>query len=169
MFNDAAELLNYLDRLHERTRRLITLIPPADVEWAPASHWFTIGSLVRHMAGMERWMWAETIVGRVSRYPGHGPELSCDCNSIVEYFDRLHHESRAIFAQVTTQTLQAPVVTPGGATLPCWKWLRSMIEHEAHHRGQLYLMLAMRGVSTPPIFGMTSEEVHARSLSPEDT
>ena len=43
------------------------------------------------------------------------------------------------------------------------KWLRAMTEHEAHHRGQLYLMLAMRGVATPPIFGLTSEEVRARS------
>jgi uncharacterized damage-inducible protein DinB len=37
-----------------------------------------------------------------------------------------------------------------------------MIEHEAHHRGQLYLMLRLTGVSTPPVFGLTSEEVRAR-------
>jgi uncharacterized damage-inducible protein DinB len=41
-----------------------------------------------------------------------------------------------------------------------------MIEHEAHHRGQLYLMLGMHGVDTPPIYGLTSEEVRARSLAP---
>jgi len=39
-----------------------------------------------------------------------------------------------------------------------------MIEHEAHHRGQIYLMLGMRGVATPPIYGLTSEEVKARSV-----
>jgi uncharacterized damage-inducible protein DinB len=40
------------------------------------------------------------------------------------------------------------------------------VEHEAHHRGQIYLMLGMRGVPTPPIFGLTSEEVRARSILP---
>jgi hypothetical protein len=45
--------------------------------------------------------------------------------------------------------------------MPSWKWLRAMIEHEAHHRGQLYLMLRLCGVLTPAIFGMTSEEVRA--------
>jgi uncharacterized damage-inducible protein DinB len=40
-----------------------------------------------------------------------------------------------------------------------WKWLRAMTEHEIHHRGQLYLMLSMLGVKTPPVFGMTSEEL----------
>ena len=34
--------------------------------------------------------------------------------------------------------------------------------HEAHHRGQLYLMLALRGVKTPPIYELTEEEVAAR-------
>jgi uncharacterized damage-inducible protein DinB len=39
-----------------------------------------------------------------------------------------------------------------------------MVEHEVHHRGQLYLMLAMLGVRTPPIYGLTSEQVRERSV-----
>jgi uncharacterized damage-inducible protein DinB len=38
-----------------------------------------------------------------------------------------------------------------------------MVEHEAHHRGQLYLMLGILGVGTQPLYGLTSEEVRARS------
>jgi len=44
------------------------------------------------------------------------------------------------------------------------KWLRSMIEHEIHHRGQIYLYLAMLEIPTPPLYGLTSEEVRSRSL-----
>ncbi|HET9766914.1 MAG TPA: DinB family protein [Thermoanaerobaculia bacterium] len=54
--------------------------------------------------------------------------------------------------------------TPAGATVPAWKWLRSMVEHEAHHRGQLYTYLGLLGVPTPPLYGLTEEEVKARSL-----
>jgi uncharacterized damage-inducible protein DinB len=42
-----------------------------------------------------------------------------------------------------------------------------MLEHEAHHRGQLYFILGLRGISTPPIFGLTSEDVQARSRGAE--
>jgi uncharacterized damage-inducible protein DinB len=38
-----------------------------------------------------------------------------------------------------------------------------MCEHQVHHRGQIYLMLNMLEVATPPLFGLTSEEVRARS------
>jgi uncharacterized damage-inducible protein DinB len=54
-------------------------------------------------------------------------------------------------------------MTPGGATITVWKWLRAMVEHEIHHRGQLYLYLSLLEVQTPPIYGLTSEEVMERS------
>jgi uncharacterized damage-inducible protein DinB len=38
-----------------------------------------------------------------------------------------------------------------------------MIEHEAHHRGQLYLMLGLLEVKTPPLFGLREDEVVERS------
>jgi uncharacterized damage-inducible protein DinB len=40
-----------------------------------------------------------------------------------------------------------------------------MIEHEVHHRGQIYLYLAMLEIPTPPLYGLTEEEVKKRSVS----
>ena len=56
-------------------------------------------------------------------------------------------------------------MTPAGTPITVGKWLRAMIEHEAHHRGQLYFILGLRGVPTPPIYGLTSEEVQATVAS----
>ena len=38
-----------------------------------------------------------------------------------------------------------------------------MLEHEAHHRGQLYFTLGLLGVATPPIYGLTEPELRMRS------
>lgn len=46
-----------------------------------------------------------------------------------------------------------------------WKWLRAMLEHEAHHRGQLYLTRGLLGVATPPIYGLTEPELRAASAA----
>ena len=158
-----ATLLEQIDRVHERTRRVVVLVPPADVEWSPMPGWFSFGGLVRHLAAIERWMYAENAWGRPSRFAGHGPELAAGWDAVLDYYDRLHAESRALFAALDDARLDAKVVTPAGSPITLWKWLRAMLEHEAHHRGQLYLMLAMRGVTTPPIFGLTAEEVKERS------
>jgi uncharacterized damage-inducible protein DinB len=159
----AHEFADYLDRVHERTRRIVVLIPRHDIEWSPRSGGFTFGGLVRHLAGIERWMYAETVSGRPSRYPGHARDLADGYDAVLAYYDRLHADSRAIFSSLGDDRMQAKCVTPAGTPITVWKWLRAHLEHEAHHRGQLYLMLAMRDVVTPPIYGLTAEEVQAAS------
>lgn len=156
--------LDYYARIRERTRRVVALIPPERLEWAPREGAFTFGDLVRHLGAIERWMFAENVSGRPSRYPGHGRELAEGYDAVLAYFDRMHGEAMEIFAALTPEALQARCTTPGGAPLPAWKWLRAMVEHEIHHRGQIYLMLGMLGVPTPALYGLTSEEVKARSV-----
>ena len=160
-----APFLDYLDRVHERTRRVIVRIPPDDLEWAPASGKFSFGDLVRHLATIERYMYAETVYGRPNAYPGHGRDLADGFDATIAYYDRLHHDARALFVELTDARLAEKCLTPADTPITVGKWLRAMIEHEAHHRGQIYLMLGLRGVPTPPLYGLTSEEVRAKSAS----
>jgi len=150
--------------VHGRTRRVVALVPPDALEWAPAPGKFTFGDLVRHLAGIERWMYAENVSGRPSRYPGHGTELAEGRDGVLDYLRRMHEQSVAIFRGLTPEQLAGKCTTPAGTPITTWKWLRAMLEHEAHHRGQLYFILGLRGVPTPPIYGLTSEQVQARSI-----
>ena len=157
--------LDYYAKIRERTRRVVALIPPDRLEWAPREGAWSFGDLVRHLAAIERWMFAENVSGRPSRYPGHGTELADGYEAVLAYFDRMHEEAMDVFRALTLEALEARCTTPGGASMPAWKWLRAMVEHEIHHRGQIYLMLGMLGVPTPPLYGLTSEEVRERSVT----
>jgi uncharacterized damage-inducible protein DinB len=108
-------------------------------------------------------MYAENIAGRPSIYPGCGRELADGYDNVLEYFNQLHSESMELFSSLTPEQLNEKCVTPGGAAITKWKWLRAMVEHEIHHRAQLYTYLTMLNVATPPIFGLTAEEVYERS------
>jgi uncharacterized damage-inducible protein DinB len=163
--NDVATFLDYLRSTHGRTRRIIEVVPPNMLEWAPAPDKFSFGDIIRHLAGIERFMYAENVHGRPSRYPGHERSLADGYDATLAYYDRLHAESRALFAALDNEALERKCTTPAGTPITTWKWLRAMFEHEAHHRGQIYLMLGLRGVTTPPLYGLTSEEVRARSAT----
>lgn len=63
-----AEFAQYWRSVRERTRRIVQLIPDADMEWTYAQNRWTFGDLVRHLAGIERGMYAETARGRRSAY-----------------------------------------------------------------------------------------------------
>ncbi len=141
----AAEFVEYWRGVRQRTRRLVPLIPENRLEWARGADRWTLGDLVRHLGAIERWMYGENVQGRPSRYPGHGEDLAAGCDHVADYLDRIHQESCLIF---------------GGLT---YKWLRARVEPEAHHRGQIQRLLGLLGVKTPQIFGLTEEEVLARS------
>ncbi len=157
--------LDYWESVRARTRRVAACIPPDRVEWTHEAGRFTLGDLVRHLATIERYMFVETAAGRPSRYEGCGRELADGYDGVLAFLDRLHVESVEVLRTLSDEDLQRKCATPAGTPITTWKWLRAMVEHEAHHRGQIYLMLGMLGVTTPPLYGLTSEEVRDRSVS----
>lgn len=164
--NDQATFVDYWSSVRARTRRVAACIPAAQLEWSPAPGKWSFGDLLRHLGGIERGMYAETVAGRASAYPGHGSELAEGVDPVMAYLDRCHAESLEIFRALTREQWEGKCLTPAGTPITTWKWLRAMVEHEAHHRGQVYLMLSLIGVKTPPIYGLTEEEVKARSVAP---
>jgi uncharacterized damage-inducible protein DinB len=159
--------LDYYARVRERTNRLIQLVQPGHLDFSYKPGKFTIGDEIRHIAAIERYMFCETITGRKSAYAGCGKGLADGLENTLHFFNSLHKESLEIIGSLSDADLQRKCITPGNAEMATWKWLRAMIEHEIHHRAQLYIYLNMLDVKTPPLFGLTAEEVQERSRSTE--
>jgi uncharacterized damage-inducible protein DinB len=68
-------------------------------------------------------------------------------------------EIRSIAPAASPSAIKCATWLPSSGTctpttpITTWKWLRAMVEHEAHHRGQIYLMLSLLEVATPPAAG----------------
>jgi uncharacterized damage-inducible protein DinB len=157
--------LKYFSGIRERTMRVGRLAPPDKMDWSYAAGKFTMGDLLRHIAVTERYMWGETVQGKPSRYVSHGKELAESHEAILSLMEKLHAESMDIFSRLSEADLKQKCLTPAGAEIQTSKWLRAMVEHEIHHRGQIYLYLGMLGVRTHPIFGLTSEQVRSIGIS----
>lgn len=158
--------LDYFERIRGRTLKVVRSVPPERIDWTYRDGKFTFADVIRHLGATERYMYAENVMLRPSLYPGHGRELADGHRAVLEFMERTHTEAMEIFGRLSDDDLKRRCVTPGGAEIATWKWLRAMIEHEIHHRGQLYLYLGMLDIPTPPIYGLTSEEVKARSGKP---
>ncbi|MBF9221295.1 DinB family protein [Hymenobacter ruricola] len=154
-----ASFLDYRANIRQRTDRVVALVPPDQLDWRGRPGSFSLGETVRHIAAIERYLYAEVAAGRPSAYAGCGPDLADGPAEALDYYQRLRAESAAIFSSLTDDDLQQKRRTPGNGQITLWKWLRALLEHEIHHRGQLYVYLGLVGVPTPPLFGLTSEEV----------
>jgi len=158
------DFADYFDRVRERTMRVAACIPRDKIEWTYKPGKYTFGDILRHLAGTERWMFTENAQQRPSRYPGHACELANGYDATFAYMQRMHEEAMSILRSLTEADLEKKCVTPGGAELRIGKWMRLMAEHEIHHRGQLYVYLGILDIATPPIYGLTEEQVKQRSL-----
>ncbi len=156
--------LHTFERVRERTRRVASCIPDDRIEWTYKPGAFTPGDLVRHIAVAERHIWAETVHHRPMRYTTHGRELADGKEAVLAFLDRLHAEAVAEFRALTPAMLEAKCVTPAGSPMTTWKWLGMMPEHEIHHRGQIYTLLSLLDVPTPPLYGMTADQVKAKAV-----
>lgn len=158
-FTDVGIFTEYYGKVRGRTKRVIEAIPHDKWDWTPIEGKFTFADYIRHLAAIERFMYAENVQRKPSRYRGCGPELADGREAVLEFFDTCHEEAMAIFSRLTPEELTSKCTTPAGAPITTWKWLRLLPEHEIHHRGQMYTYLGFLGVPVPPIYGLTSEQV----------
>lgn len=161
--SSTAGFLGYFEKIRGRTKRVIACIPPGRIEWTHQEGKYTFGDLIRHLGATERYMFAENVRGGTSRYPGCGRELADGYDNVLAFLDRCHAEAVDMLVKLDDKVLRGKCRTPGGASITVWKWLRAMVEHEVHHRGQIYMMLGMLGVETPPLYGLTAEQVRENS------
>ncbi|HEX8818245.1 MAG TPA: DinB family protein [Terriglobales bacterium] len=154
-----APFLDYFGKIRARTMRLVACIPPEKLELHTAEGKFTAGDLARHIAATERYVFAEAVAGGRNRYAGCGRELADGHDRVVAFMQRMHQESMKIFSTLSDEDLQKKCTSGDGTPITTWKWLRSMVEHEIHHRGELYALLGTMGVTVPPLYGVTSEQL----------
>ena len=153
------EFIDYYSKIKKRTRRLFDYIPEDKLEWTFRAGKFTIGDQIRHLANIERYMYAETVQHKESKYAGCGVEYADGLENVIEYYNKKHLESLQVFESLSDEDLFKKCKTPGNIEITIWKWLRAMIEHEIHHRAHIYLYLSILKIKTPPMFGLSSEEV----------
>src|SRR6185312_684167 len=135
------EFLDYYEKVRQRTLKVVGCIPRDRFDWAYQEGKFSFADIIRHIGTIERYMYGENAQFKPSTYPGHGRELADGPENVLAFFDRMHRESMDIFGRLTEDELQKKTITPGGTPITLWKWLRAMVEHEIHHRAQMYVYL----------------------------
>ena len=78
---------------------------------------------------------------------------------MLAYHDRCHSETMELLRALTPEQWTGRSLTAAGTSITTWKWARAMIEHEAHHRGQIYMTLGLLDVATPPLYGLNEDQV----------
>ncbi|RZK26524.1 MAG: DinB family protein [Flavobacterium sp.] len=151
--------LSYYDKTRAITYKIIDVISHDKLDWSYAPGKFTVADLVRHIAAIERNVYAEVVSGNRPRYSGCGKELADGLENIIGFFNEMHVQSVEIFRSLPDKDLKTKITSLDGKKVLMSSFLRSLVVHEIHHRGALCIYLNILGISTPPVIGLTEEQV----------
>ncbi|MFM9989346.1 DinB family protein [Flavobacterium sp.] len=164
-----ASFLSYYDKIREGTKQIIQVIPEDKMDWTYKSGKFTIADVIRHIAAIERNVFAELVIVNPACYEGCGKELADGYENVITYFNEMHSQSMQIFRTLNDVDLNRKIVTLSGSETKIGNFLRALIIHEIHHCGALCIYLNLLDVKTPSIFGLTEEQVIEKSKSFENS
>lgn len=154
-----ATFLSYFGKTRLATLKVIEVIPHDKLDWAYLPDKFTIGDLVRHIAAIERYVFAEVALGNRPNYKGCRKDLAYGYENIVCYFNKMHAQTIAIFKSISDESLKSKIKSLDGKEIELGNFLRALVLHEIHHRAVLCIYLNLLGITTPPILGLMEEQV----------
>lgn len=157
--NTIDSFLSSYKRAREITKRVIGVIPPDKLDWSYMPGKFTIADLIRHIAAIERNVFAQVLSGSLPTYKGCGKELADGLDDIMIYFNQAHEQSVEIIRSLNDQDLTRKIKSLDGKEVELGNFLRALLTHEIHHRAALCIYLNLLGVHTPPILGFSEEQV----------
>lgn len=141
-------LVKYWNYIHKATSRALKVAPQEKFDYQPKPDMMSLGKLVHHFAQAEQVLVRTALVGTFQKI-----ELNLDGKSpdeIAEIFDAKHNELMAEVSELSAEQLPEQVEF-AGHQLRRIDLLRATVEHEIHHRGQLYTYLHLVDVTPPPL------------------
>ena len=155
-------LLPQFDREMGTTRRLLKVVPEADLAWSPGGKCRTAGGLAAHLSDIPGWT-CGIMDGEgydLADLPEAAPVTSVA--GALERFDAGAAAARRALAGRPDDDLLADWTLRSGGrvilSLPRISAVQGLVlNHLIHHRGQLSVYLRLRGVPVPPIYGPTAE------------
>jgi uncharacterized damage-inducible protein DinB len=158
------QLLGELDREAARTRRALEQVPAGHDDWKPHDKSMPLGRLAGMIATMPAWIVLITKQDELDLTPPGGGQWKLpDQHELVTAHDKSVADARAALGSIDDNLLFTTNwrLRAGGQVVsdaPRHVALRDMLNHLAHHRGQLTVYLRLLGATVPAIYGPSADD-----------
>lgn len=150
-------LVEQKEGVRQRTRNLFPKIPRDKVQWAPSAGALTLGQILRHLWHSEEGIRQVVRPGTWAYYERRKPNRLVDVIGSVEDIDeeiasleRVHTDTVALIRSLPVEEFPRVHEHAGlGMRRSTAGFFAGIVEHEAHHRGQIATYLRLLGVAEP--------------------
>lgn len=146
-------LFHHWTEVRQGLTQALDSLTDAQLDFVPRPGLWSLRETVTHMAGTEdgwlRYCAFHVIDGwEEANYP---PENYPTVASLKALLAEVHERCMAYFAEDADSVMAREVVLPWGPTVTIEWIVWHVLEHEIHHRGEVYLMLGLNSIEAPDV------------------
>jgi len=122
------------------------------LDFVPREGLWSLGDVARHIANAEEGWFRHIVTRELDDWP---PEYSAadypSVDSVKALLQEVHSRTATYLKDVDAADVDQRIQLPWGseATLRWVVW--HVLEHEIHHRGEIYLMVGLLGIEAPDV------------------
>ncbi|MCG7345966.1 DinB family protein [Sporosarcina sp. ACRSL] len=138
----------------EGTLNVIKAITNDRLEQSIVEGHSSLGWLAWHLTGSIGFFGG--MAGLTTEAPDHSQPIPTDVEEIVATYEKAMNSIKSDATKLTDESL-LEAVPAFGTEIPRGNLLRTLIDHQTHHRGQMTVLLRQAGLNVPPVMGPTKE------------
>lgn len=158
--------LSELDRETDRSKRALEQVPSGKQDWKPHDRSMAFGYLVEMIATMPSWIGFTITKDELDLQPPggsqHKPQPMPTSADLVKGLEKSTADARAALQQTNDDYLLTPwkLLVAGKVVMetPRHVMIRDILNHAAHHRGQLTVYLRLLGAKVPALYGPSADD-----------
>jgi uncharacterized damage-inducible protein DinB len=144
--------LYYWTNIRQALYDALDLITDDQLKFIPADGLWSLGKVVLHIAGCENGWFRYIITREVNDWPeDFASKDYSTVSSVKGLLAQVHARSQDYLASISREEQQRIIEAPWGSKFPVNYAIWHIIEHEIHHRGEIFLMLGLMGMEAPDV------------------
>ncbi|MCA1063932.1 DinB family protein [Rossellomorea sp. AcN35-11] len=161
MFTTVQDFLQEWKQEAAVTQKVLNTLTDESLKQEVSEDLYSIGSVAWHITGAAYYFPAQ--VGITFEVPDLRKEAPASAAEISETYHLVSERlSEAVADQVSDEKMNE-MVNLFGMEMPIQAVFRLLIQHQAHHRGQLTVLMRQAGLKVPGVYGPSKEEMEAIS------
>ena len=133
----------------------LNLLPEDKLHWTPRPELWSVCQRALHVAGAEDGWLRHVLTGELDDWPapymgtGFLVEAFPTVAALQAHLAEVHARTEAYLRELSDADLARTIETSWGQTYSLEEAFRYVLDHELHHRGEIFLMLGLLGIEAP--------------------
>ena len=130
----------------------IDMLDDAMLDFVPREGLWSLGDTLRHIANAEEGWFRYVVERQYDEWPpAYSAEDYPSVQSIKKLLTDVHSRTEVYLEPLSWDDMETEIEAPWGHQYAL-KWIIwHIIDHEIHHRGEVFLMLGLMGIEAPDI------------------